>query len=95
MLLKGDQLCEQEIITLARKYALETKKEYDYQSIAAAVQDHLRKHNFELFQKLREALVSSDSYNLTNDSLSSNDARCVCKGFKVPIPDYLLDMLFE
>jgi hypothetical protein len=88
-------LCEQEIITLARTFSLGTKKEYDYQSIATAIQDNLRKHNFELFQKLKEALLSSDSYDSSNDSLSSNDARCVCKGFKLPIPDYLLDMLFE
>jgi hypothetical protein len=60
-----------------------------------AVQDHLRKYNFELFQKLKEALMCTDSYDSSNDSISRNDARCVCKGFKLPLADYLLDMLFE
>jgi hypothetical protein len=91
----GNELNEQEIITLSRGYSLESKKQYDYQSIAAVSQDHLRKNNFELFAKLKEALMSSDSYNYNDQSLSVNDARCVCKGFRLPVPDYLLDMLIQ
>jgi hypothetical protein len=63
--------------------------------VAAVVQDHLRKNNFELFSKLREVLVDSDSFNKQEQTLSINDARCVIKGFKLPIPDYLLDMLLQ
>jgi hypothetical protein len=91
----GDLLNEQEIIALARGYALKNKKEYDYQSIAAVTQEYLRKSNFEGFPRLREALQTSDSYNSQEHSISVNDARCVIKGFKLPIPDYLLDMLLQ
>ncbi|CAF0855388.1 unnamed protein product [Brachionus calyciflorus] len=91
----GDQLNEQEIITLARSYGLETKKEYDSQSIAAVAQEHLRKNNFDLFARFRDALQSADSFNPNEQSLSVNDARSVIKGFKMPIPDYLLDMLLQ
>jgi hypothetical protein len=88
-------LNDQEIISLARAYAVKKKKEYDFQSVAAVTQDHLRKNNFELFAKLREVLIDSDSYNHHDQSLSINDARCVIKGFKLPIPEYLLDMLLQ
>lgn len=74
---------------------MKKKKEYDFQSVAAVAQDHLRKNNFELFPKLREVLIDSDSYNRQGQTLSINDARCVIKGFKLPIPDYLLDMLLQ
>lgn len=93
--LVGDQLNEQEIITLARGYSLERKKEYDFQSIAAVTQEHLRKSNFEMFARLRDVLLSSDSFNVNDESLAVNDARSICKGFKLPIPDYLLDMLLQ
>ena len=86
---------EQEIITLARGYALQKNKQFDFQSIAAVTQEHLRKNNFELFAKLKEALVTSDSFNPNDQSLDVNDARCICKGFRMPVPDYLLDMLLQ
>lgn len=92
---KGDELNEQEIITLARGYSLERKKEYDFQSIAAVFQDNLRKNNFELFARLRESLQSCDSYNVEEDSASVDEARSICKGFRLPAPDYLLDMLLQ
>ena len=50
-------LNDQEIISLARAYAVKKKKEYDFQSVAAVTQDHLRKNNFELFAKLREKYI--------------------------------------
>ena len=86
---------DQEIISLARAYSIKKKKEYDFQSIAAVAQDHLRKNNFEMFAKLREVLQSSDSYSHNTQSLSLNDTRCIIKGFKLPLPDYLLDMLLQ
>jgi len=91
----GGQMCEQEVITLARAYALETKKDYEYQSVAAVTQEHLRKAGFEHFQKLKDALVTSDSFDHSSASVSHNDARVVAKGFKLPVPGYLLDMIFE
>jgi hypothetical protein len=91
----GGQMCEQEVITLARAYALETKKDYEYQSVAAVTQEHLRKAGFEHFQKLKDALVTSDSFDHSSGSVSHNDARVVAKGFKLPVPGYLLDMIFE
>jgi hypothetical protein len=92
---KGDQLNEQEIITLARGYSLERKKEYDFQSIAAVTQEHLRKNNFELFARLREVLQSCDSFNVDEESVSVDDARSIARGFKLPVPEYLLDMLLQ
>lgn len=86
---------EQEIITIARGYSLERKKEYDFQSIAAVTQENLRKNNFELFARLRESLQSCDSYIVEEDSASINEVRSICKGFKLPVPDYLLDMLLQ
>lgn len=91
----GDQLNEQEIITLARAFSLEAKKEYDFQSISAVVQEHLRKNNFELFARLRDSLQEADSFNPEEQSLSLNDTRSVLKGFRIPLPDYLLDMLLQ
>jgi len=91
----GSNLVDQEIITLARAYATKKSKEYDSQSISAVAQDHLRKNNFEAFQKLTEVLQSSDSYNHADRSLTVNDTRCILKGFKLPLPDYLLDMLLQ
>lgn len=91
----GDQLNEQEIVTLARGYALESKKEYDYHSVTAVAQEHLRKANFELFGKLKDAFVTSDSYNFNENSISVNEARSTIKGFKLPLPEYLLDMLLQ
>lgn len=91
----GNQLNDQEIITLARSYSVKKKQEYDFQSVAAVAQEHLRKNNFELFPKLREVLQDCDSFNRQDQSLSVNDARCVIKGFKLPIPEYLLDMLLQ
>ena len=88
-------LNDQEIITIARAYSIKKRQEYDFQSVASVVQDHLRKNNFELFSKLREVLIDSDSFNKQEQTLSINDARCVIKGFKLPIPDYLLDMLLQ
>lgn len=93
--LTGDQLNEQEIITLARGYSLERKKEYDFQSIAAVTQEHLRKNNFELFARLRDSLQACDSYSVDEDSASVNEVRSTCKGYKIPVPDYLLDMLLQ
>ena len=95
LLFKGNQLNEQEIITLARGYALEKNKQYDFESIAAVTQENLRKNNFELFGKLKEAFITSDSFNPNDQSLEVNDARCICKGFRLPLPDYLLDMLLQ
>ncbi len=86
---------DQTIITLARSFSIKKAKEYDFQSIAAVAQDHLRKNNFEMFQKLKEVLQNSDSFNPTNYSLGLNDTRCIIKGFKLPLPDYLLDMLLQ
>ena len=88
-------LNDQEIITLARAYSVKKKMEYDFQSVAAVAQEHLRKSNFELFVKLREVLQDCESYDRQSQTLSINDARCVIKGFKLPIPDYLLDMLLQ
>lgn len=91
----GNNLCDQEIITLARSFATKKEKSYDFQSIAAVAQDHLRKNNFEIFQKLKEVLCASDCYDGSNQSLPLNETRCVLKGFKLPLPDYLLDMLLQ
>jgi hypothetical protein len=63
--------------------------------MAAVAQDHLRKNNFEMFQKLSEVLQGSESFNHNQMSLSKNDARCILKGFRLPLPDYLLDMILE
>lgn len=91
----GPNLVDQEIITLARAYSTKKSKEYDAQSVGAVAQDHLRKNNFEAFQKLSEVLQSSDSYNQSDRSLTVNDTRCILKGFKLPMPDYLMDMLLQ
>lgn len=91
----GSNLVDQEIITMARSYSTKKSKEFDAQSVAAVSQDHLRKNNFEAFQKLSEVLQSSDSFNHNDRSLTVNDTRCILKGFKLPLPDYLLDMLLQ
>ena len=80
---------------MARAYSIKKKKEYDFQSIGAVAQEHLRKNNFELFNKLRDVLLRSDSYSQADNTLSVNEARSVIKGFKLPLPDYLLDMLLQ
>lgn len=90
----GNSLNEQEIITLARAYALETRKDYDDQSVAAAAQENLRKNNFDLFTRLRETLQNCDTYD-RDGTCSLNEARSVCKGFRLPMPDYLLDMVLQ
>lgn len=91
----GDNLSDQEIITIARSCAIKKTKDYDFQSISAVTQDHLRKNNFEMFSKLTEVLQTSDCYNHSDRSLPVNEARCILKGFKIPLPDYLLDMLLS
>ncbi len=91
----GNELSDQEIITLARGYSNKQTKQYDFQSMGAVAQDHLRKNNFENFQKLSEVLHNSDSFDHNDMSLSTNDARCVLRGFRLPLPDYLLDMILE
>lgn len=91
----GDELNEQEIITLARGYSLERKKEYDFQSIAAVTQENLRKNNFELFSRLKDSLQACDTYDVEQESASVNEVRSICKGFRLPVPDYLLDMLLQ
>lgn len=83
---------EQEIITLCRHYAHKKVEEYDFQSLIAVAQDHLRKHNFETFSKLKEALVSRDAKK-TDCTLSSQEVRNACKGMHLPIPDYVLNLL--
>ena len=88
-----DVLSEQEVITLARAYALETKRVHEEQSIAAVAQEHLRKSNFDLFTRFRDTLQNCDSFD--EGSVSVNEARSVCKGFRLPCPDYLLDMLLQ
>ena len=80
---------------MARAFALQTKKETDLNSMASVIQDHLRKKNFEQFVQLRDAMKSADSFNAGEQTISVNEARCVCKGFKLPLPDYLLDMLLQ
>ena len=91
----GNNLTDQEIITLARGFSSKHDKGYDFQSMGAVAQDHLRKNNFEAFQKLSEVLHGSESFNQSDFSLSVNDTRCVLKGFRLPMPDYLLDMVLE
>lgn len=91
----GNNLCDQEIITLARQFSTKKSKEYDFQSVGAVAQDHLRKNNFEQFTRLAEVLQSSDYYNHNERSLFINEARCILKGFRIPLPDYLLDMLLQ
>ncbi len=88
-------LNEQESITLARAYALEKKTSYDEQSLAYVAQESLRKHNFDQFTRLRDSLRNCDSYEHREDSASVNEVRSICKGFRLPLPDYLLDMVLS
>jgi hypothetical protein len=82
------------LLTLARTYAFKKTNEYDFQSIIAVAQDHLRKHSFEDFLKLKEALVSRDD-NKTDCTLPYREVRNACKGMHLPIPDYVLDLLLK
>jgi hypothetical protein len=91
----GNILNDQEIVTLARAYALESKKDFDEQSIAAVAQEHLRKNGFEIFSRLENTLKNSDTFNHQDGSVSLNEARGICKGFRLPLPDYLLDMVLQ
>jgi hypothetical protein len=91
----GDNLSDQEIITIARHCAIKKSKDYDFSSMSAVAQDHLRKNNFEMFTKLTEVLQTSDCYSHNDRSLPVNETRCILKGFKLPLPDYLLDMLLQ
>lgn len=89
----GNQLNEQEITTIGRAYSYKKTSEFDFQSLIAVAQDHLRKHNFENFSKLKEALVSRDyQKSLT---LTQHEVRNACKSMHLPIPDYVLNILIE
>lgn len=87
-------LNEQEVLTLSRCFAFKKSNEYDFQSVIAVAQDHLRKHNFENFLKLKEALVSRDD-NRTDCRLPQREVRNACKGMHLPMPDYVLDLLIK
>ncbi len=86
-------LNEQECITLARAYALEKKTAYDELSLAYVAQENLRKNNFDQFTRLRDTLQNCDSFDQREDAASVNEVRSICKGFRMPLPDYLLDMV--
>ena len=91
---KAKGLNDQEVITLGRYFSYKKVNDYDFQSVIAVCQDHLRKHNFENFSKLRESLVSRDVYK-TNVTLPPTEVRNACKGMHLPLPDYALDLLLQ
>ena len=79
---------------MSRHYAHKKVEEYDFQSVIAVAQDHLRKHNFENFSKIKEALVSRDARK-TDCTLPKQEVRNTCKGMHLPIPDYVLNLLVD
>ena len=62
-----------------------------HRGAVAAIRDHLKKANYHNFKDLRSAFNSYDKN--ASGKIEADDLMRVCKGFHLPVDDYLLDNL--
>ncbi|PAA83009.1 hypothetical protein BOX15_Mlig019168g1 [Macrostomum lignano] len=87
-LAKCGNFVEHELITVARFYGYHPPEEVDAIVLLGSVQAHLRKHNFELFNRLKEAAQHYDTES--SGSLPSATLVTVCRTVGLPVPADLL-----
>jgi len=90
----GDALSQQELITVARAFG--DRKQHDdanQQMIIAAVQETLRKVNYENFSLMNDACVYHDQER--TGFIPAKELRNIGRSFKLPIKDELLTGLLN
>ncbi|XP_071993870.1 EF-hand domain-containing family member C2 [Engystomops pustulosus] len=87
------KLTEHEIMTVGRHYSAQEKLEVDLGLLTAVAQEHLKKKPFENFSKLYDAFVYNDRER--KGLLPLQETRTICKAFKIPLPDDLLNLILE
>ncbi|XP_068125931.1 EF-hand domain-containing family member C2 [Hyperolius riggenbachi] len=86
-------LTEHEIMTVGRYYSVREKPEVDLGLMMAVAQEQLKKKSFENFSKLTDAFVYNDRER--KGLLPLQEAKTICKAFKLPLPDDVLRVILE
>ncbi|XP_042723505.1 EF-hand domain-containing family member C2 [Lagopus leucura] len=82
---------EHEIMTLGRHYREKEEYEMDHYFLLAKAQEQLKKNTFENFEQLSVVLAYNDHEKC--GMLPSESCRTVCKSFKLPLSDDLLQTI--
>ncbi|XP_076857478.1 EF-hand domain-containing family member C2 [Brachyhypopomus gauderio] len=86
-------LSEHEIMTLGRSYSTREQPGPDLMVLLAVAQDLLRRKHFESFSDMLRAFTHEDQDRTGH--LPSEDARVICKAFRLPLADDLLRTLLQ
>ncbi|XP_021262985.1 EF-hand domain-containing family member C2 isoform X3 [Numida meleagris] len=82
---------EHEIMTLGRHYREKEEYEMDHHFLLAKAQEQLKKNSFENFEQLSAVLVYNDREKC--ELLPYETCRTICKSFKLPLSDDLLQTI--
>lgn len=82
-----------EILTTARYFSGDQANENNLIVLIAAVQEQLRKVNYETFSLMHDACVYQDEER--TGLISTSELRNICKSFKLPVQDQLLQSLIQ
>ncbi|XP_047130574.1 EF-hand domain-containing family member C2 isoform X1 [Hydra vulgaris] len=89
----GDQITDHEILTLCRAFSEKKHEEENFDELVALLQEQLRKVNYESFSLMQDACSFQDTNN--TGLISSFDLHNICKSFKLPLKDDLLQCLLQ
>ncbi|KAM6934882.1 EF-hand domain-containing family member C2 [Xenentodon cancila] len=86
-------LTEHEILVLGRCFSDRKQPEGDVGLMLAVAQDFLKKKNFHELHELDRAFIHHDRQK--TGRLSTKETRTICKAFKLPLPEKLLEDLLS
>jgi len=88
-----DELSEHEILTTARYFGERKSNEDNSLTLAATVQEQLRKVNYENFSLMHQACVYQDKDS--TGFIPMSELRNIAKSFKLPVQDRILQALIQ
>ncbi|XP_072118369.1 EF-hand domain-containing family member C2 isoform X2 [Mobula birostris] len=86
-------LTEHEVITMGRYYSIREEQETEVCLILHLVHEVLRKNGFEDFLKISEAFIYEDRQR--TGFLPAQETRNILKGFRLPIPNDILEEMIS
>ncbi|XP_072253820.1 EF-hand domain-containing family member C2 [Leuresthes tenuis] len=86
-------LSEHEVLVLGRCFSERKQPEVDVGLMLAVAQDFLKRKHFEEFPTLARRFAYHD--RLKTGRLSIKETRTICKAFKIPLPENLLEGLLS
>nr|XP_046261036.1 EF-hand domain-containing family member C2 isoform X2 [Scatophagus argus] len=86
-------LSEHEVLVLGRFFSECKQPEVDVGLMLAVAQDFLKKKHFEEFPDMARAFKHQDRHE--TGRLPTKKTRAICKAFKLPLPENLLDCLLS